>query len=85
MLRVYVAADCPASTLAVDLVERVRKQCPDVPLQIIDISAPDARVPDEIFATPIYTWNDRVVFLGNPSETTLLEQVRIFDGQGKGH
>jgi hypothetical protein len=76
MLRVYVAADCPSSAISLHLVERLRACCPDLPLTVIDVQAPHAEVPEQIFGTPIYTWNDEVLFLGNPSEETLLEQVR---------
>jgi hypothetical protein len=76
MLRVYVAADCPSSSISLHLIERLREHCPDLPLAVIDVQEPDAKIPEQIFGTPIYTWNDHVLFLGNPSETTLLEQVR---------
>jgi len=76
MLRVYVAGDCPSSSISLHLVERLRESCPDVPLTVIDVAEPNAEVPEHIFGTPIYTWNDNVLFLGNPSEQALLEQVR---------
>jgi hypothetical protein len=76
MLRVYVAGDCPSSSISLHLVERLRENCPDLPLTVIDVTEPHADVPEQVFGTPIYTWNDHVIFLGNPSEETLLEQVR---------
>ncbi len=82
MLRVYVAADCPGSAISLHLVERLRASCPDLPLAVIDVTEPHADVPEHIFGTPIYTWHDHVLFLGNPSEETLLEQVRkLYDAE----
>jgi hypothetical protein len=80
MLRVYVAEDCPTSDIALGLVEKVRAIYPDLPVQVIDVDAPEAPVPDDIFGTPIYTWNNRVLFLGNPSEATLIDWARgVYD------
>jgi hypothetical protein len=76
MLRIYVAADCPSSSISQHLIERLHECYPHVPLAVIDVSDPHAEIPEQIFATPIYTWNDQILFLGNPSEETLLEQVR---------
>jgi len=84
MLRVYVAGDCPSSSISLHLVERLRESCPDLPLVVINVEEPDADVPAQIFGTPIYTWNDHVLFLGNPSEETLLEQVRkLYDAESE--
>jgi len=55
--------------------KRLRALRPEIPVTLVDIEAPDAEVPPKIIGTPIYTWNDRVVFLGNPSEQELLERV----------
>lgn len=76
MLRVYVAPDCPGSSRALCLIERLRAHYPDFPVEVIDVSVPQTTVPDEIIGTPIYTWNHRVLFMGNPNEATLLEYTR---------
>jgi hypothetical protein len=71
MLRVYVAADCPASLMSLELVTFVQTHYPDLPLEVVDIGEPGAMVPEYVFGTPIYAWDDHVVFLGNPSEEEL--------------
>lgn len=76
MLRIYVAADCPGSPTARQRARCLRQAEPAVPLEIVDIGAPGAVVPPVVFGTPIYTWNDRVLFLGNPAEQELLDRVR---------
>jgi hypothetical protein len=83
MLRVYVAHDCPMSALSLQLIERLRQQYPDLPLEVIDVGNPDVTLPVGIFGTPTYTWDDDVLFLGNPSETALLERVRGMDEHKK--
>lgn len=76
MLRVYVAPDCPGSALAVRLVEQVRGKYPHMPLEVVDIADPKAVIPSRVFGTPMYAWEDQVVFLGNPSEAVLLAWVK---------
>lgn len=76
MLRVYIAPHCPASARTLKLVEQVRSRFPDLAVEVIDVSVPERTIPDEVIGTPVYTWNDRVLFLGNPGESTLLEYMR---------
>jgi hypothetical protein len=38
-----------------------------VAVEVVDISQPGAPVPPQVFATPTYILNNRVVSLGNPS------------------
>jgi hypothetical protein len=77
MLRIYVSAHCRTSAIALRLAERLQSRCPDVPLEVVDVDAPDAGVPSKVIGTPIYAWHDRILFLGNPSETELLERVGV--------
>ena len=81
MLRIYVSAHCRGCTTARQRAERLRRLRPDVPVALVDVEAPDAVVPPKVIGTPIYTWNDRIVFMGNPSEQELLERVTVlYDG-----
>jgi hypothetical protein len=79
MLRVYIASGCPASQISLRLIDRLQTRYPDLPLEVVNVSEPGAVVPDEVFGTPIYTWDDQVLFLGNPSEEALIEYVRSLD------
>lgn len=78
MLRIYVADDCPGSPLARRRAISVQQQAPDIPCEVVNISIPGAILPSTVFGTPTYTWNDHILFLGNPSEHELLERVRRF-------
>jgi hypothetical protein len=75
MLRIYISTHCVGCETAVQRAERLRALRPDLPVTVVDVDAPDAEIPPQIIGTPIYTWHDRVVFLGNPSEHDLLERV----------
>ena len=77
MLKIYVSAHCPGCTTARERAERLRALRPEVPLRLVDVDAPHADVPCNVIGTPIYTWNDRVVFMGNPDEEELLERVTV--------
>ncbi len=82
MLQVYIADRCPGSMVARRLAERLRERCPGVPLKLINVDDPGAAAPPEIFGTPIYAWNSRIIFLGNPSEDELMTHVRrLYESQ----
>ncbi len=76
MLRVYVAADCPGSPTARRHARWLCEQAPEIPVEVIDIGVAGVVVPPPVFGTPTYTWDGRVIFLGNPSAQELLARVR---------
>ncbi len=75
MLRVYVSSHCIGCDTARHLADWLRARRPDVPVTVVDVDQPEANVPAMIIGTPMYTWNDQVLFLGNPSERKLLERL----------
>ena len=75
MLHIYLSAHCRGCGTAVQLAERLRTQRPDVPLTLVDVNDPHADVPANVIGTPMYVWHDRVLFLGNPSETEFVLRV----------
>ena len=77
MLRIYVSAHCLSCNTAIQRAERLQVLRPEVPVTVVDVEAPDADVPRNVIGTTIYTWNDRVVFMGNPSEQELLDRVTV--------
>jgi hypothetical protein len=83
MLRIYVSAHCHGCATALRLADRVRVARPDVPLAVVDVAAPGADVPLSVIGTPLYTWNDRVLFRGNPSETELLARIADHDDDSR--
>lgn len=79
MLRIYVSEYCPSCATARQRFAQLRAQCPDIPTQLIDVDAPEAAVPAEVIGTPIYTWDQRVIFRGNPSVAELVARIRGMD------
>ena len=75
MLRIYVSAHCRGCDTARQRAARLRALRPDVPVALIDLEAPGTELPPKVIGTPIYTWNDRVVFMGNPGEQELMARV----------
>ncbi len=77
MLRIYVSAHCPGCDTARTRAARVRARRPEIPVALVDVDAPGAAVPPRIIGTPVYTWHDRVLYLGNPGEDELIERVTV--------
>jgi len=88
MLRVYIAEHCLACATARLRLAHLRARCPGAPAQLVDIDAPGARVPPYIIGTPMYTWDDRIIFRGNPGEDELIARIialtGVADGPGTG-
>ena len=80
MLRIYIAEHCPACPTARRRFAQLRSRCPDVPVQLVDIDAPGARVPPHVIGTPLYTWDDRIIFRGNPGAEELIARVAALSG-----
>lgn len=78
MLRIYISAHCTTCDTTRHLAEFVQAERPDMRVSVVDVDAPNADVPKNIVGTPVYTWNDQIVFLGNPSEAELLRRVSVF-------
>lgn len=76
MLYIYIAAHCRACDTASRRAEELQKLRPEVVVRVVDVEAPGADVPPKVIGTPMYIWNDRIVFRGNPSMAELLERVR---------
>jgi hypothetical protein len=77
MLRIYVSAYCRGCDTARQRAARLHTLRPDLPLALVDVEEPDADLPRNIIGVPMYTWHERVVFRGNPSEQELLECITV--------
>ncbi len=76
MLRIYVTSHCRGYDTARQRAAHRQLLRPDVAVDVIDVEAPGAEVPAQVIGTPMYLWNGRVVFRGNPSMAELLGRVR---------
>jgi len=78
MLKVYLASHCLTYDRTTALLAFLRMNRPRVPVQVINLDDSNVQIPDYVFGSPIYVWDDQIVSLGNPSEEELL---KITDGQ----
>jgi hypothetical protein len=63
---VYISGHCPTCPEALEVARKVRERYPHLGVETIDVDLKPAR--EEVFAVPTYMLDDRVVFLGNPTE-----------------
>jgi len=84
-LKIFVAETCPGCVEALDTAARIKQNYPNIVVQVVNMDSPTATIPEEVFATPTYMLNNRVVSLGNPGpddiaqwakELTILAQVK---------
>ncbi len=67
ILKIYVTAHCFGCSDARRIATEVAQTYPHLGVEIVDLEASDAEVPDAVFATPTYMLNNRIVSLGTPS------------------
>jgi thiol-disulfide isomerase/thioredoxin len=65
-LTVYVDEYCPGCVKARQTASFIEQEYPDVQVRVIDVSEDSELVPNEVFATPTYMLDNRIVSLGNP-------------------
>ena len=69
-LRIYVHGRCWGCATARDLATQIGRIYPKLSVELIDLSDAEAEKPGEVFATPTYMLNGRIVSLGNPKLET---------------
>jgi len=72
-LHVYVTAGCWGCTEAERLVAELRLHFPQVAMALLDLNVVPA--PPNVFATPTYVLNGRVIYLGNPRRADLQQTL----------
>lgn len=75
MLRIYTAAHCPSHDRTHYLVDKLRRQRPHLAIEVIDLDGPNAEQPTFVIGTPTFTWDNRIIFWGNPAGDELLAQL----------
>jgi hypothetical protein len=69
ILKIFITEHCQGCSEAHRIAAWIAQDYPHLKVEIIDLNAPDASVPEAVFATPTYMLNNRIVSLGNPSPT----------------
>lgn len=81
ILKIFVAAHCfGCSDVALEI---AKKYTNEVAVEIINIDEAHSDIPEEVFATPTYMLNNRIVSLGNPSPDDLERWLRDEISRGK--
>ena len=78
MLHVYVASHCRACVTTRALVNELRTMRPEIPIAMFDMDRADQVIPALVIGTPIYLWDGKILFMGNPDLAELLERVDTY-------
>jgi hypothetical protein len=65
-LRIYVVRHCLGCDEAERIAREVEARFAGLRVEVVDLDAPGVTAPAEVFATPTYVLDDKVVALGNP-------------------
>jgi alkyl hydroperoxide reductase subunit AhpF len=74
-LNIYIGQECPGCDQALRIANMIEEKMPTVVVRIIDLTEPDVRRPESVFAVPTYVLNGKTVSLGNPDELDLLSKL----------
>jgi hypothetical protein len=75
-LDIYIDQACLGCNYAKDLASEVQQFFPEIEVRIFDLSRPDIKKPDTVFAVPTYIFNGKDIWLGNPEKDALFIQLR---------
>ena len=66
-LEIYITDDCPTCVETEHLAQIIVERYRNLDTDLINLNNPDTICPDRVFAVPTFVYNDRIIFLGNPS------------------
>ena len=75
LLRVFVERGCHGSARARRLAEELRASFPALQVEVVDLAAPASPVPADVFATPTYVLDGKLLSLGNPRPAVLVRRI----------
>jgi thiol-disulfide isomerase/thioredoxin len=78
ILKIFVAKHCPTCQEAYKIATHVAQTFPTVDVKLIDVGVSPVDVPDNVFATPTFILNDRIISLGNPSLQDVTDCLHAF-------
>ncbi len=65
-LKIYIRTQCTGCAEAHNTANHIQQTYPYLSVEVIDLDNPAVTVPNNVFATPTYVLDDKVVSLGNP-------------------
>jgi len=66
-LEIYISDDCPTCVETKNLASIIANRYENLEIDLINLSEPDTICPEKVFAVPTFIYNNRIIFLGNPS------------------
>jgi hypothetical protein len=74
-LEIYITDQCANCREAILIAEAARSIA-GLAVTVVNLDAPEQRIPPQVFATPTYVLNGLVVSLGNPDRDGFLAGLR---------
>jgi alkyl hydroperoxide reductase subunit AhpF len=74
-LKIYISEHCWGCIVAREVAEQMQQLYPKLAVKLVDLDGAEEEKPEEVFATPTYVLNGRVVSLGNPRVEALCELI----------
>jgi alkyl hydroperoxide reductase subunit AhpF len=74
-LKIYISEHCWGCKEAREVAAQMQRLYPKLAIKLVDLDAEEEEKPEEVFATPTYVLNGRVVSLGNPRLEALCELI----------
>ncbi|NOX62681.1 MAG: hypothetical protein GXP42_12155 [Chloroflexi bacterium] len=75
-IQVFLARGCQICAHSRRLAEEIRRRYPHVKVEIFVLEDIDAAaVPESVFATPTWLWDERIYSLGNPDPAHLWRRL----------
>ncbi len=79
VLEIFIEENCRGCKQARKNANHVRSHLPQIHVSVIDISS-EVQKRDDVFAVPMYLFNGRMLYLGNPGEKDLVARLENFIG-----
>lgn len=72
-LKIYIRFHCTGCAEAQDTAVHIEKTYPHLAVEVVDMDNPTSTIPDNVFATPTYVLDNKVMSLGNPDYRDIAE------------
>ena len=71
VLKIFVLTGCRGCKQALALADWLRQKVPQLIIEVIDLAVDPDASRGMVFAVPAYVYNNRQIFIGNPSKKEL--------------
>jgi hypothetical protein len=75
-LEIYIEQNCFGCEYAKALASEAQELFPQLQVRILDLTRPNIRKPESVFAVPTYILDNSIIWLGNPEKGDFLDKLR---------